>query len=106
MIYKRPAAKPGIYLVTFELPAQFWAERIYLVGDFNDWDQAKDRMEQDGPDGNWTKTVELEAGREYQFRYLADGQFWHNDNAADRYEDNQRGSTNSVVVLPPLDTDA
>ena len=98
MIYKRPGATPGKVHITFELPAQFWAERIYLVGDFNDWDTNATPMRQDGPDGTWHVSLDLDAGREYQFRYIADGQHWHNDNAADKYVDNDRGSTNSVIV--------
>ena len=98
MIFKRPAATPGQVRVTFELPAQFWAERICLVGDFNAWDTHATPMTQGGPDGAWQVTLELDTGREYQFRYLADDQHWHNDNAADKYMDNDRGSTNSVIV--------
>ena len=86
-------------LVTFELPPQFWAERITLVGDFNDWDEKATQLRQDRDDGAWRVVMELETGREYQFRYLADGQDWHNDSSADRYEDNPHGSTNSVIVL-------
>ena len=99
MIRKRPSQKPGMMLVTFELPPQFWAERITLVGDFNDWDEKATQLRQDRDDGAWRVVTELETGREYQFRYLADGQDWHNDSSADRYEDNPHGSTNSVIVL-------
>lgn len=98
MIHKRPADTPGHVRVTFQLPAQFWAGRIYLVGDFNAWDQTATPMRQTGSDGSWQVTLELEAGREYQFRYLADGVDWHNDSAADAYVPNQHGTSNSVVV--------
>ena len=86
-------------LVTFELPPQFWAESITLVGDFNNWDETATQLVQDPGDGAWRVVLELETGQEYQFRYLADGQHWHNDSAADRYQDNPHGSTNSVIVL-------
>jgi 1,4-alpha-glucan branching enzyme len=99
MIYKRPANTVDKVWVTFELPAQFWAERIHLVGDFNGWDQTATPMRQDGPEGSWRVTLELDTGQTYQFRYVADGQHWHNDNAADGYVDNERGSTNSVLKL-------
>ena len=99
MIRKRPSRNPGMMLVTFEMPAQVWAERITLVGDFNGWDKDATPLEQDRDDGAWRVVMELETGREYQFRYLADGQHWHNDSSADRHEDNPHGSTNSVIVL-------
>jgi len=41
----------------------------------------------------------MESGREQQFRYLADGKIWHNDEAADKYVANALGSENSVVIL-------
>jgi len=40
----------------------------------------------------------LSAGREYQFRYLVDGQDWYNDWQADKYVPNNFGGDNSVVV--------
>ena len=42
--------------------------------------------------------VELEAGKEFQFRYLVDDQLWLNDNAADKYMPTPFGVENSVVV--------
>ena len=45
----------------------------------------------------WTITVDLELNREYQFRYLKDGE-WMNDNQADAYAQNPYGSDNFVVV--------
>ena len=98
MIYKRPSALPGKVHVTFQMPAQFWAETVALVGDFNNWDQWATMMTQDGPDGCWQAALDLDEGREYQFRYVADGQYWHNDGAADKYVANEHGTSNSVVV--------
>ena len=98
MIRKYPGRTPGTVRVLFELPAQFWAERVYLVGDFNDWNMTKDEMKQDGPEGEWQVVLDLAAGKEYQFRYVADGVNWYNDSAADKYVPNDKGSDNSVVI--------
>ena len=38
MIYKDPIPDGEIVRVTFEMPSSVWAERVNLVGDFNDWD--------------------------------------------------------------------
>ena len=47
--------------------------------------------------GLWTHQLELERGRDYQFRYLVDGTTWHNDWHADDYIPNVYDSDNSVV---------
>ena len=44
-------------------------------------------------------TLKLEAGREYEFRYLIDGNEWRNDWYADEYVLNAFGSKNSVIAL-------
>ena len=97
MIFKEPSAVPGKLRVTFELPASIWAERVHLVGQFNEWDRARTPMRQTGPDGGWRVTLELERGVAYQFRYLIDGETWYNDYTADSYVANEYGSDNSVV---------
>jgi 1,4-alpha-glucan branching enzyme len=88
----------GYVRVTFELPSAIWAERVALVGDFNNWDPDKDQMFPSRSDGNWRITLELKAGRSYQFRYLVNGRDWHNDWHADEYAPNEFGTDNSVVV--------
>jgi len=51
-------------------------------------------------DGSFTLTLDLETGREYQFRYLLDGTNWINDEAADSYCPSGFGdSQNSVITL-------
>ena len=49
-------------------------------------------------DGRFKLTLELEAGKEYQFRYRIDGE-WHNEWEADRYAANPFGGDNSVVTV-------
>ncbi len=97
MIYKEPLGN-GQVRVTFELPSSLWAERVNLVGDFNNWDTTSHEMVQARDTGNWRITLVLPAGREYQFRYLVNGKEWHNEWHADKYVPNQYGSDNSVIV--------
>ncbi|MGC8779761.1 MAG: isoamylase early set domain-containing protein [Anaerolineae bacterium] len=97
MIYKEPSPDKNTVLVTFELPSSIWAERVNLVGDFNDWDTTRDEMQQSRADGRWRITLELPKGREYEFRYLVNGRDWHNDWHADKYRPNKYGTDNSVV---------
>ncbi|HVB76095.1 MAG TPA: isoamylase early set domain-containing protein [Ktedonobacteraceae bacterium] len=81
--------------VTFSLPGSVWADSIYLVGDFNGWHNTSHPLTIDR-DGSWSITVDLELNREYQFRYLRDGE-WMNDNHADGYVQNPYGSDNFIV---------
>jgi 1,4-alpha-glucan branching enzyme len=89
-------SKGRVARVTFSLPNSLWADSIYLVGDFNNWDNASHPLSR-GRNEVWTITVDLELNREYQFRYLKDGE-WMNDNQADAYAQNPYGSDNFVVV--------
>ena len=97
MITKEPLPDRRNVQVTFELPSSIWAERVNLVGDFNNWDPSKGAMRQGRSDGNWRITLILPVGRQYQFRYLVNGRDWHNDWHADEYVPNRYGTDNSVV---------
>ncbi len=96
MIRKQPLPD-GKIAVTFELPAGIWADAIHLVGDFNNWDRTSLPLKQRKHDGAWEITLTLDAGREYQFRYLVNGTDWQNDWQADRYAPSPYNSDNSVV---------
>jgi hypothetical protein len=95
MIHKSPSPIPGRVRITFELPACVWADRIFLVGDFNQWDQKATPMGQDR-DGVWRAVLDLEHGKQCEFRYLIDGQ-WRTDYHADGATGNGYGTENSVV---------
>ena len=97
MIKKEASPSAGKVLVTFEYPTAARAATVHLVGDFNKWDEEATPMQRDGRAGVWRVRLELEKGREYQFRYLVDGASWHNDWHSDRYVPNIHGSDNSVV---------
>ena len=87
--------------VTFRLPraAAPDANSVRIVGEFNDWNTYANPMKK-LKSGDFTIRVELEPGREYQFRYLVDDQKWENDWNADRYVRSPYGdSDNSVVIV-------
>jgi len=98
MLKKIQSGQTGKAKVTFVLSSQSDADHIHVTGDFNDW-QASTPMRRQ-KDGSFRATVELEPGREYQFRYLVDGNSWVNDEAADAYYPNPFGADNSVVRTP------
>lgn len=83
--------------VTFSLPEAVQGETVFLVGDFNNWDEAATPMKKQ-KDGSFSVTLTLEKERDYQFRYLVNGTEWHNDWEADKYVPNPYSGDNSVVV--------
>jgi 1,4-alpha-glucan branching enzyme len=99
MITKETAKKKGLVRVTFELSSTLWAERVNLVGEFNDWDTTATPMTRTRSDANWKARVELEEGKRYRFRYLVDGKEWLNDWHADDHVENPFGSYDSIVDL-------
>jgi 1,4-alpha-glucan branching enzyme len=99
-IKKQHFKKKGICKVTFAIPESRdnGVEKIQVVGEFNNWSQSATPMKR-SRNGFYTASVDLEQGREYQFRYLIDGQRWENDPEADHWLDSPYGDArNSVVV--------
>ncbi len=91
-------AKP-VCKVTFRLEkkAAPGADKVNLVGDFNNWDENANPMKKLS-NSDFTATLNLESGREFQFRYLIDGKKWENDWNADNYVPSDfPGVDNSVV---------
>ena len=98
MIHKELLPDGQQVKVTFTLPSSIWAERVNLVGDFNDWDTTRHEMRQGRSDGCWRTVLFLGVGSKYEFRYLVDGRDWHNDWHADEYAPNRYGTENSVLI--------
>ncbi|MEP6794074.1 MAG: isoamylase early set domain-containing protein [Saprospiraceae bacterium] len=74
-------------------------KEVAILGEFNNWDPSESTMRK-LKDGSFTKTLELEIGHEYQFRYLVDGERWINDTEADKYlHSGVASEKNSVVAL-------
>ena len=87
--------------VTFRIPEELGtsAGTAHVVGEFNNWDFFSTPMKK-LKKGAFTTTLNLEKGREYQFRYLLDKKNWENDAGADRFVQTPFGdSENSVIAL-------
>jgi len=100
-IKKKVLKSKPVVKVTFKIgkEAANAAEQAALVGDFNNWNPADNPLKP-LKNGGFTTTLDLEQGREYQFRYLLDGEKWLNETDADKvaptpYVD----AENSVLVL-------
>lgn len=97
MIKKQYLKKRTICKVTFTLPENIEAQAASVVGDLNNWNPSAHPMKR-VRNGRLQTAVELEPGREYQFRYLVNDQAWYNDDQADRYVPNAYGGENSVIA--------
>lgn len=92
-------AKP-VCKVKFSLSGDQYtsAASILLVGDFNNWQLGETSLKK-AKTGVWSVSLELETGKEYQFRYLIDGTKWENDPESDKFVPSGLGSENSVLAL-------
>jgi hypothetical protein len=86
--------------VTFILPreAALKAKQVAIVGDFNNWNRTTTPLSK-LENGDFRVTLELEAGKEYRFRYLIDNHRWENDWCADKYLAGPYGVEDSVVCV-------
>nr|MBN1228811.1 isoamylase early set domain-containing protein [Anaerolineae bacterium] len=97
MLKKRYLSDGTICKVSFYLPEQIDAKTAYVVGDFNNWNKEATPMVR-LKSGQWKADINLDAGKEYQYRFLVNGSEWHNDWEADKYLAHPWGGENSVVV--------
>lgn len=89
-------------LVTFtigenEAPS---SSNVLLLGDFNNWQSNDSTFQMEKKGSTYSKSIKLENGKRYEFRYLSDDKGWFNDHAADDYVPSPySGIQNSVVDL-------
>ncbi len=90
--------------VTFSLPkeAAATANEVVILGEFNNWDPSNG-VPMKVSKKEYKAVLELESGRNYEFRYLIDQNTWENDWAADDYVPTPFGVDNSVVFVPAIE---
>lgn len=93
--YLKPQTQVQQALVHFQLHAP-GAQRVELVGDFNNWTPGAIRLQ--GPDasGHWTANVELPEGH-YEYQFLVNGKTWVTDPNATSHRPDGFGRDNAVV---------
>ena len=87
--------------VTFKLDKETagQAETAFVVGDFNSWNPTGHPMKA-LKSGGFTTTIDLESGKEYEFRYLLGEDNWQNEVEADKVATTPfQDAENSVLVL-------
>ena len=101
-ISKKLLKSKPVCKVTFRIPKDNAHEfaKASVLGDFNDWNASANPMKKIKKDGSFSLTVDLETGKDYQFKYLLDGNYWMNENDADRQATTHYGdSQNSILSL-------
>ena len=89
-------------LVTFtigenEAPS---SSNVLLLGDFNNWQSNDSTFQMEKKGNTYVKSIKLENGKRYEFRYLSNDKGWFNDHEADDYVPSPySGIQNSVVDL-------
>lgn len=78
---------------TFELKGYPKAEKVSVVGDFNDWAETGVSMYR--KNGQWRAKLHLPKGKQ-RYKFIVDGE-WILDPANNTWEGNEYGSGNSVV---------
>jgi len=101
-INKKYSQDKKVCRITFTLPKEICEnfDEISVVGDFNNWSPHEHKFSQKNSDGSSSIEIVLQAGNEYQFRYLCDGQTWLNEPEADKQSLAHFGDAkNSVIVI-------
>lgn len=97
MIAKTRTPRSDALRVTFSLPADRPSERVFVVGDFNNWDPGPHELRRRS-NGRRTAIVELPPGHRSRFRYVTAAGHWFDDGDADAYEPNPHGGVDGVVT--------
>jgi 1,4-alpha-glucan branching enzyme len=98
MLKKTAAPKDDGVKVTFALPLEETADRVSVVGDFNDWDPSAHPLRKRA-NGTRSVSVVLPPDTEARFRYLDSEGRWLNEPDADDERPNAHGGTDSVIIL-------
>ncbi|MFW5803096.1 MAG: isoamylase early set domain-containing protein [Verrucomicrobiota bacterium] len=82
--------------ITFVCKPDTEAKKVYVAGDFNNWDPTARKMAK-ASDGTYRARMELPPG-EHQYKFVVDGS-WNCDSQAEETCPNSFGSLNGVLRL-------
>ena len=81
--------------VTFTVPAET-ADTVFVAGNWNNWNTNAEPLKK-LKNGLFKGTVNLESGKDYEFKYVIDGE-WQNEVEADAYNWNDYACSNNSVL--------
>lgn len=93
---KKTATKPALKTIKFSLDAP-GAKKVYLVGEFNQWNPTEIPLQTSKNNGTWTTSVKLQPGR-YKYKFVVDDEWWTDPNCP-TWEWNEHGSQNSILEV-------
>lgn len=82
--------------VTFVQPLSEDNGRIFVAGDFNNWEVGSHPLVKRS-NGTASVAVTLDKGERYAFRYVTEDGVWFNDEQADAYEHNGIDGDNCIL---------
>lgn len=99
MLKKQYLKSKPICKVTFVLPKTVaeHANEVRVLGEFNNWNW-EEGLVMKATKTEYKATIELETGRNYEFRYVADGDHWFNDDQADAYVPSPFGEVHNCIA--------
>lgn len=95
---KRAAGPDGSIMVTFVVRVDERDRPVSVVGDFNAWDPLANPLRKRS-NGTRSAVVQLEAGRSYRFKYLADGDDWFLEADVGTTQADDRSAVDSLLEL-------
>jgi 1,4-alpha-glucan branching enzyme len=95
---KRSKSGGGTVKVTFALAQDEPSGAVSVLGDFNEWNELSHPLKKRS-NGTRSVVIEMRAGRDYHFKYLAEDGTWFNEDDADLFATNEYGEVNSVLRL-------
>ena len=75
------------------------ANRVVVVGDFNQWDETATPLQRLPGSGVWEATIPLSPGR-HVYAYLVNDSLWTVDPRAQKADDPEFGRASSVILVP------
>lgn len=96
MLKRQSCGEDGSLKVTFVLSATEHERPVSVLGSFNDWNAMVHPLKKRS-NGTRSVTVEVPAGNQFQFKYLADGGEWFCDPDTDAVEVEEYSVHNSLL---------
>ncbi|MBK8807674.1 MAG: isoamylase early set domain-containing protein [Bacteroidales bacterium] len=86
--------------VTFKVEKEVvnGATEVSIAGDFNGWNPEATPMKI-AKSGEASVSINLETGKEFQYKIVLNKTTWINDPSADKTQPNEFGEENSVVII-------
>lgn len=99
MLKKDYSKTKDVCTVTFTLPLSAAQEggEVRVLGDFNGWEW-ENGLPMEAGETEFSASIDLATGSNYEFRYLIDNDRWENDWAADAYVPSPFDSINNSLV--------